>query len=273
MRLVRWVLVLCCLTPAAWGASVVVDGTTAITMGEFKIDQVTLNMDSNVFNPAISAEYRLGEAEVLGIGAGFARSKTDMSGEWDSSSGKHSEGDITVERTSFDVFVRWIPTPFLNLRAGFRSFKFEYTDGLLEEWDADGNLTERAENAVATAKLKTGFDGEANLVFGKSFQFRLGAGASYYPDAEYEWEYDKTTFPDEEEEHVANGATYNAYSARFTPGLAFAVNENLMVTADYSISATLWKGDTEDGDIENYPGFEVFTGLLLGVEYRHPLGP
>ncbi len=249
--------------------SLLFDVANGVTLGSFTVRDVTADIETTFFNPAISMEMRFGTADVFSFGVGYGKMENDFTGDWSGDEGKHIEGKVTVEREVLDVFIRLTSGPNFNIRFGIRTFQLDFSDGYLEKSE-DGVITEIAENAHAKGKLKTGLDGELNFVGGERFQFRFCLGLSYFRDADYDWRYDRTLFDPESHDSNEGTAKQDAVSLRLKPEFTFEVIKNLRVTLDYTLMASAWKGDTDQADIEDFVGVDVSSAVNVGLEYVLP---
>ncbi|MBN2054112.1 hypothetical protein JW905_04280 [bacterium] len=254
--------------PASAG-SLLFDVSTGITWGDFTVQDVTADISTEYFNPSLSAEFAFGEDDMFAVGVGYAKSGNDFTGEWEDGD-EHTDGEITVERTTLDLFARLRAGPHFNFKLGYRSFKYEFSDGELDKYEF-GELYESERNAKATGDLTTGLDAELNFMGGNDFQFRFQLGFSYFFDAEYDWEYDRIRYDPYIEDRNEGNATANAVSFRLKPEFAFRLTDNLMATIDYTFSATAWDADTDQENIEDYPGVEIYSAFGIGLEFRIPL--
>lgn len=249
--------------------SMLFDVANGITLGSFNVKDVTADIEPSFFNPNATVEMRFGQGDIFCVGVGFARSENDVSGEWDGSDEKHIEGDVTIEREILDLYFRLASGPHFNIRFGIRTFQCDFSDGYLVK-SQYGEITEIANNASAEGKMKTGLDGELNFCGGDAFQFRFGIGFSYFKDADYNWRYDRTLFDPESYDSNSGTAVQDAYSVRLKPEFTFRIMENLRLTLDYTLMASLWKGETDQADIEDFVGVDVDSAINFGLEYTLP---
>ncbi|MEW5766478.1 MAG: hypothetical protein AB1797_02455 [bacterium] len=261
------------LCAPAKGDSLLIDAATGVTWGDFTVEDVTADVETTYFNPAVSLEYSFGEDKnfTFAVGVGYSQSGNDFVGEWDGSEGKHSKGEVTVDRNIFDLYGRFWASPNFNLRFGYRYFKYEFSDGLLEKTQY-GTLIEKAENAEATGDLRKGLDLEANFIGGKDIYVRLGLGYSYFIDAEYDWEYERTKYPGDQKDRNEGSATHTAHGVRIVPEVAVKLADNLRLCLDYRLAASIWEGTTDQADIEDCPGVDIYSAFGVGIEYLFPLG-
>jgi hypothetical protein len=255
---------------SANGASILIDAANAVTWGKFTVQDVTADIDAEFFNPALMVEYRVGDGEKLALGAGYSRSGNRFQGEWDGPEGRYTSGEVDVDRTAIDLYLRLLAGPHFNARLGYRNFKYEFTNGSLLKTQ-HGEPVERADNAVANGKLTKGLDLELNFIGGQNIQFRFAIGFSYFFDAKYDWSYDRTLYDPMREDHNRGKATHNAMALRFKPEFTFPIDERLRLTLDYTLGAGIWEGETTQADIEDYPGVDIFSALGIGLEYLLPL--
>jgi len=55
------------------------------------------------------------------------------------------------------------------------------------------------------------------------------------------------------------------------PEITYKVCDQLRLTLDYTLSASVWEGDTDEADIEDYPGVDMYSAFNFGIEYTFPL--
>jgi hypothetical protein len=192
----------------------------------------------------------------LAVGASYATSENDFTGEWEDEDDS-GDGEVTAERTDMNAYVRLGGRDSVNLRLGFRSFKYEFSDGEIRQ--SSGEVDR---NCQAEGELTTGADAELNLLFGDEVVFGVGVGASFFPDAEFTWEFDKYeggSFVGRQ----GGKATVNAYSARVRPELSVKVNDSVRVFCNYTVQGTAWE-ETPDGG-EDYAGVDVYSAAAVGV--------
>lgn len=238
----------------------------AITMGGLTVQDVEIDVETEAFNPRLGVEYSFAGSPVS-IGADLALSENTFTGTWEGDD-EGGDGSLDVERTDIGVYARLGSRDGVNLKVGYRNFSYEYSNGELAQYE-NGRLTERDENANATSDLTTGIDAELNLVFGEDFQVAFGIGYSFFMDAQYDWEYDQTVGG--RTTHVVGSAELDAHSARFRPEISFLAAENLRVYLNYTVQASIWTGDFEGGDTEDYPALDLYSAAGVGVRYTFPL--
>jgi hypothetical protein len=125
----------------------------------------TIDVETEYANPQGAVELKIGGP--FSIGASYAQSKNEFTGEWIGDDGD-SNGSADAKRTDVNAYLRLGSRDSVNFRLGYRYFKYEFTDGLItspEEIDRNG---------TAKGDLSTGIDGELNLVFGDKVQFGMG---------------------------------------------------------------------------------------------------
>jgi hypothetical protein len=86
------------MASGAGASSLILDAATGMTWGDFSVQDVTVEMESEIGNPAVMGEFRFGSDDWFGLGVGYAQIKNDFTGKWDGSEGKHTEGDITQKK-------------------------------------------------------------------------------------------------------------------------------------------------------------------------------
>jgi len=114
-------------------SSLLLDAGNGVTWGDFKVEDVEVDEETEYFNPSLSIEYRMGENENFAIGVGYSGSENEFTGDYSGNDGKEYKGNVDVDRTTLDAYVRFIPSPNFNIRLGYRYFKYEFTDGYYEK--------------------------------------------------------------------------------------------------------------------------------------------
>ena len=230
----------------------------AVTLGNFTVEDTTIDVETEYANPQGCVELKLGNSP-LSIGVSYAQSKNDFTGEW---SGDIEDGDgaVTAERTDANAYIRLGSRDSMNLRVGYRYFKYDFSDGLIVQRE-NGVVTEVDKNAEASGDLTTGIDAELNFVFGDAVQFGLGIGGTYFMDADYTWEYDKVVGGSTTRQ--TGSATVNGYSARLRPELSFKAGDSLRIFVNYTLQGTTWEGTPDNG--KDYPGVDVYSAAAAGI--------
>lgn len=231
----------------------------AVTLGKFTAQDATIDVGTTFMNPQGCIEFRL--AGPLSVGASYARSENNFSGEWSNDEGDDADGSVDVERTDINAYLRLGSRDSVNLRLGYRYFKYEFSNGTISQRDA-GVIDEIDRNAAAKGDLTKGIDAELNLVFGDTVQFGLGIGGTYYMDSEYSWEFDKVR-PGHPTTHETGTATLNGYSARLRPELSFKAGDAIRIFVNFTVQGTMWEGTPDGG--EEYPGVDLYTAAAAGV--------
>lgn len=270
LNLARILVMLISIIPQTFAARVVLDGGLGFTWGEFTVEDVTATIKSDFFNPSILGEYRFGESETLAIGLGFSETGNEFSGDWTGDEGKYYQGEITVDRTSFDLYLRFLANEHFNFRLGYRYFRYEFSDGYLEKRQY-GEYLEIAEHAKAKGNLTNGIDAEVNFSGGDKFQIRCGLGFSYFTNGNYTWSYDRTLFNPERHDTNQGDASQDALGVRFRPEMNYLVADNLRIRLEYLLSLAAWQGSTDQAEIEDYVGVDVYSAIGLGLEYQIPI--
>lgn len=231
---------------------------TAVTLGEFTAEDTTIDVDTEYMNPMVGIELKLGDSPVS-IGASYAQSENEFTGEWEDGA-ERGDGTINAERTDINVYARIGSRDGVNLRVGYRYFKYEFSDGLITIRE-NGRITEIDENAEANGDLTKGLDAELNLVAGTDVQFALAVGATYFVDAEYDWSYDKVEGGRRSREQ--GSATVDGYSARIRPEVSFLIGDQLRLFVNYTLQATTWDAEPPSG--EDYPGVDIYSAAMVGL--------
>ncbi len=243
----------------------VVDLANGMTFGKFTYEDTTIDIESEIFNPRVGVEFQFADS-VLAIGGEFSMSDNTFTGEYKGGN-DDGEGTVDVERTEYAAYVKLRPSDNFGLRVGYRSFKYDLSNADIIQRE-NGIVTERDMNGTATGDLTTGIDAQLNLGIGDGFRVGLMLGYTYFMDAEYEWAYDEViggvTTP------KAGKATADAHSVRIRPEVSIAVSDNIRIYADYTLWVTAWSADVNDNDPE-YPGYDLYTGVGVGVRCALPL--
>jgi len=170
---------------------------------------------------------------------------------------------VDVERTDLLPFVRFGQREGVNLRLGYRMFDYEISNARLDE-TRNSRLTRRIRDGQAEGDMASGLDAELNLTFGESFQFGLMLGATYFKDAEFDWQYRD----DLAGGRVERGSVEaDAVSLRFGPEIAFRLADELRLYANFVVAGTSWIGSEAD-DAEDYAGVDVMASVGLGLRYQ-----
>lgn len=248
-----------CFTAAGYDGLVTVEAGTAVTMGRFSFQDITVDMSREIFNPFVSVEYRFSGTE-FSIGLLYAGSQNRF--ELDYNDGDLVlTGSIDAERREFLPYVRFGKRDRSNFRFGYRMFNYTFSNGELDEIEND-ILTKLIRSAHAEGTLSSGFDAELNMVFGDVFQFDIMVGGTYFFDAKYEWEYINilTNTP-----FQTGGTDLEAASIRVAPGFNYRVKDALRLFGKYQIQATFWMGNGDDS--EEYAGRDIMTAIMIGARY------
>ena len=235
-----------------------IEAGDAGTFGNFTLQDTKIDVDTTYGNPQGLVELQLGSS-VLSIGASYAQSENGFTGAW---KGDNEDGDGTInaKRSDANAFVRLGSRDSINLRVGYRCFKYKFTDGFITQRE-NGSVTEIDKNASADGELTKGVDAEFNLVFGDAVQIALGIGGTYFMDADYTWEYDQVQGGSTA--HVTGSATLNGYSARVRPEISFKLGDNVRIFANFTLQATTWEGTPDNG--KDYPGIDMYSAVAAGV--------
>ena len=230
--------------------------------------RITIDIDSEMFNPRGKIEYKFGGAP-LAFGGEYLKSENSFHGEYSEEDGDAGEGNLDVERNEFAFYLKLIPSYNFNISIGYRNFEYDITNAEIDQWD-EGTLDEQDRNGSANAKLATGIDSQMNVIIGTktSINLSLMLGYTYFIDGEYEWEYDeiiggRTT-------HRTGGLTANAHSLRLSPELSIPLGENLRIYANAGVAATVWDAELDDDDPE-YAGYDFFMSATAGLRYGFDL--
>jgi hypothetical protein len=245
------------------GGQLILSAGDAITFGGLKVKDVTIDVETEVFNPRLGAEYKFG-GTAFAIGAEYAMSENSYTGEY-SDNDSNGNGSFDVKRSDLGLYVRFGSRDNVNFKLGYRYFNFEFSNGELDQYE-NGILTEEDRNGEATGDLTTGIDGELNLALGDELQFALALGGSYFIDANYEWSYDKKGEDTGGAwQHVEGSATYDAYSARIRPEISFEPVDNLRIYLNYTLQASMWSADVDTDDFGDYPGLDLYSAVECGA--------
>lgn len=244
------------------------EAANGLSFGKFCAEDVTAEIDLSFFNPTIGAEYRFHDNQ-FGVGAAFLFNDDSFYGEWDGKD-KRYYGDLDVERKLFDLYFRFIPVTWFNARAGYRYYNSDFKNGKLTKYE-DGFKREDIYDATAEADLKAGLDLEINFIFGHKYQFRFGLGYDRFFSGDYSYQYKRKVYRKDgsvEKEETKSGAfSYDASGVRFIPEFGWMINDEWRLFGRYQLSMTLWNGETDDWDVEDYPGFEISSIFFIGVQY------
>lgn len=245
------------------GPRIVVEAGNAVTFGEFNYGDSTITIDSEVFNPRVGAELCI-PSTPLAFGAEYAQSENGFDGEYDA-----SDGTLDVERREILAFLRLGSKNRSNVRFAYRNFQYDISDAVINQREDDGSMTEKDENGEASGDLTTGFDVEATLAIGTSFQVAFTVGGSYFADAEYEYEYDITE-GDGAGAHESGEAKLDAATVRVRPEISIGITEDLRVFGNYTFAGTAWSGtlpEDSQGDEVSYPGIDLYSAIGFGARY------
>ena len=237
-----------------------IDVGDAVTFGKFTAQDTTIDVKTKYANPFGGVELRL--AGPFSVGGSYAQSKNEFDGDW-SDGDKDGSGTLDAKRTDINAYVRIGYRDSVNLRLGYRYFKYEFSDGTIDQFKY-GMLTEMDRHGSAEGEMTTGIDAELNLVFGDEVQFGLGIGATYYPDAKYTWAYDKKE-GGRPWTHEVGSATVNSYSARIKPEITFKLSDEVRIFVNYTLQGTMWEGTPDSADDQNYPGIDIYSAAAAGI--------
>lgn len=276
----KWwfVLLLCLLVAApAWAqagaeekGSLTFEVGNAVTFGSLTIKDTKINVDTAAFNPRAGLEYKFAGVPLC-LGVDFAYSKNDLDGTYKDGSDQ-GDGSLNIKRNDFGAYVRLgsRDTP-VNFKLGYRYFKYEYKDGILNQFK-NGIQVEWDRDAQATGDLTKGLDAELNFVMGTKFQFVLGLGASYFKDAKYTASYLKKTTPDGEYELTTPPEIkMDAYAVRVCPEFSYLATDNLRIFVNYTLQASKWKDDVKGTAADQYPAIDLYSAAMIGIRYTFPM--
>ena len=247
---------------------ITIDIGNAFTFGKFTYDDATIDIDSEMFNPRGSIEFKFGGAP-LAVGAEYLSSQNTFTGEYDDTEGESGNGTLDLERSEFAVYLKLVPAYNFNIRLGYRNFEYDITAAVIDRYK-NGILDKNELNATANAKLSTGLDAQMNLIIGSptSVNLALMLGYTYFIDGDYEWQYDE--IKGSAVTHRTGTATANAHSIRLRPELSLPLTENLRIYAAAEAALTAWDAEIGDDD-PDYPGYDFFMGATAGLRYGFDL--
>jgi hypothetical protein len=241
------------------GSQIIVELGDAMTLGEFTYEDTTIDISEEIFNPRGGIEFRFGGTP-FSIGGEYAQSENTFDGEYE-----ESDGTMDVERTEYVAFLRLGHKNGTNLRLGYRSFEYDFSDAIIHQDNGETDI-----DGEASGDLTTGYDAELTLAIGSDVQFALAVGGTYFTDAKYEWSYTAIGGPNPG--FHAGSAKLDAYSARIRPELSFAAGENLRIFVNAMVSASTWQIDEDDDEATpDYPGVDVYSAIGAGIRYTFGL--
>lgn len=233
----------------------IVEASDAVSFGRFHVEDVTIRIKESYANPRAVAEYRFG-GTFLALGGEFSRLENDYDGTY-----RYNDGSLTMDRTDYTLFARLGYRDKLNLRVGYRNFRYEIKDAVVNQRD-NGVLTEQDTNGTAKGELSKGVDVELNCVFGDRVQLALSLGGTYFIGAHYTWDYDANPGG-----HHSGTATVDSYSARFRPELALKLTDHLQLFVNYTLMAAAWKGREITNTTTDYPAYDLISAVGVGLRY------
>ena len=252
------------LSPLSLRAQAIyVEAGNRAAFGTFSAYDATVSISEGTVNPFGSIEFAINERFSIGAYVATVGNRFDLEFENDR---KVLDGQLSVSRRDILPFVRLGHIDGTNVRVGFRNFRYEFTDGDLNEFVKSGSRTRVYTDAQAEGAFARGVDAELNLRNSGRMQFGVTLGAAFFPGGEYSWRYNEVGVG------PANGSlTTNTLSARAEPNVGYMITPGLRIFANYRIEATSWLVD-ENGEGEQYAGQDIMTGLGFGLRYA-PRGP